>query len=188
MYIFLSLINIALWFKAFQLLGWLERDNSQGFIYDFQILISGLLAFGAGFFIWYSTHENIKHEKHKTLNVEKAYQLYYSNYARKIEYTICYYHKLLIDGDIVKAQKELNLLPEQFLIDENHIVYFQDQHISTISDLDFSMVLANKVIKGIIDLQNVSNEVPIPEKLTSALKNLETDMGKFKNILKNQST
>jgi len=46
----------------------LGREAPQGFIYDFQVLLGGLLAFGAGLFVWLSTKESIKNDKIKELD------------------------------------------------------------------------------------------------------------------------
>ncbi len=57
------LILLAVCFWNFYLFDFFERENPQGFIYDFQVLLGGLLAFGAGFFVWFSAVENLKFNK-----------------------------------------------------------------------------------------------------------------------------
>jgi len=67
-YIILALALISIWIWDFHLLGLFDREEPRGFIHDFQNLIGGLLAFGAGFFVWIASRETIKSDRKKDLD------------------------------------------------------------------------------------------------------------------------
>lgn len=65
--IILGLFLTSVILEDLELINLYSKNSERGFFYDYQVIIGGLLAFGAGFFVWNAAKTTIDHEKIKTL-------------------------------------------------------------------------------------------------------------------------
>lgn len=159
--------NIWEWFAGLFSRG----DEAKGFIFDFQNLLAGILAFGAGYFVYSSTQLTLKREKEKDRETAKKYRTYYAKEAEDISYYAKAYKEYLDDTRPCKfVVSLLEEFSEKFLINKEHVIYFNENEIESISNLNGHAGFANEMIDYLRQWANNNPSTPFASKDTEMEK------------------
>lgn len=131
------------------LYDWLfEREPAQGFVFDFQNLIAGLLAFGAGVFVWGAAKLRISYEKENENLIAQKYRTYYAKEAREIWFRSGAIKRKMLDETITSKTLEFLLFSfnPTFLKDQTHMRFFTNDEVRAIADLEMSLFFSNQTL------------------------------------------
>ena len=131
------------------LYDWLfKRTETQGFIYDFQVLFGGLLAFAAGIFVWVAAKLRISYEKGNEEIIAQKYRIYYAKEARDIWLRSGAIKNKMLDENIKSKTLEFLLFSfnPTFLKDQTHMRFFTNNEVRAIADLEMSLFFSNQTL------------------------------------------
>lgn len=175
--IILGLLLLALLFENLELINLFSKNSERGFFYDYQNLIGGLFAFGAGYFVWISAKIHISFEEKKEKEVRDSYRFYYAKEARMISVHSQQYIK-----EISKDKKSetqilfIKKFREKFLLDLNHISYFSKYEIWRLSDLENELVFTNQFIETLEGYSKIHPEIAFRDiyNITSTVESMNS--------------
>lgn len=179
--LFLSFCLIGYGLHDLGLFSWLfMRDNPQGVIYDFQVFLGGLLAFGAGIFVWIAAKARINYEKKKDKEAEQKYRAYYAREARMIASENLENIKTLkSDKKSSTALSSMKQYRRDFLIDVSHISYLNKTEIWCLSDLENDQIFVDLNYEILEEYAKIFPDKPFKEifDIATVVKNM-SDLAK----------
>lgn len=188
-----ALLLIAAWFVlctslshlyffdwAYDLLFFRSEKNANGIIYDFQILFGGILAFGAGVFVWIAARVHIDYEKEKDREIKEKYRIYYARLAETIANQTELKNKQFVSTFPSQSVTLLfDKFPDHFIITQEHIRYFNKEEISIISELERFLTFSNELVENILNWAAQNPDTPLNEKPTRVEKKTINGMSKI---------
>jgi len=122
--------------------------DGKGFISDYQTLLAGFLAFGAGYFVYSAAQLKLNREKEQDLEIAKRYRIYYAREARGF-FGLAGFILHIATKEKLESKRYLPLLKNlntHFLKEHSHLIFFDSKAIALISEIEELIDHSNAII------------------------------------------
>lgn len=138
-----------------ELINLYSKNSERGFFYDYQVIIGGLLAFGAGYFVWFSTKMKIDSQKEKEEQTKNKYRIYYAKNCTDYVVQANALHDWLDDDQpSINSRYATQKLNENFLLKDSHIRFFSKKEVEILSLIEVGIKHSNIRIEQMLEFQN----------------------------------
>ena len=124
-------------------------------------MISGILAFGAGSFVWLNGHHNRLATKRQQEEVKKKYRTYYAKTCRDLVIRSDVFHDIL--ADTTPSARSSSIIEEfnnKFLEKDEHIAFFSNEEVEIIAVIEEYIHHANMRLRQMLEIASNTPEVP----------------------------
>lgn len=157
----LLIASVYLIFSSLPEFNLFSPNSERGFFYDYQVMIGGLFAFGAGFFVWINGHHNRLETKIREKETSSKFRIYYAKICRDYVVKSDFLNALLAEtcpsNDAFFAARKFN---SKFLESDTHINFFNNSEVELIAALEEITDSVNIMIEQMAEYIKNQPEMP----------------------------